>query len=339
MRLLNTGLIVLVLLLTAGTPANAQLIVNGDFEDPDIPGEWGNFAQIAGWTVAYGTIDIQSGPGPHTGEAVPPGTQFIELDANSNSSIFQNVYTETGKQYTLSFYYSPRNGIPMYGIQVGSHTTGIDVSWENQYLTTVAQEGPWEKVNYWSQYSYSVTANNPIGISQLQFSGTGDSDGYGGLLDKVELTLAPATRITAPTVDLQDGPPMEESHVSPHGDGEVGGLYGIYLRGDGVGGDPNYRWSIRGGPEALPNTLLAALPDTDLDGSVDEYFLTFAHLAEAGAKDRAATAPYTLRLEALNSGGIPIGGSESEILLLIPEPATLSLLALGGLAVLRRRRK
>ena len=126
--------------------------------------------------------------------------------------------------------------------------------------------------------------------------------------------------------------------VSPGGDGEVGGLYGIWLRGDGVGADPDYRWSISGGPEALPDTLLATLPDTDLDGSVDNYFLTFARLAEVGANDRALTAPYTLRLEALNNDGLPIANSESEILLLVPEPATITLLTLGGLAILRRRR-
>jgi len=147
------------------------------------------------------------------------------------------------------------------------------------------------------------------------------------------------TGITAPVEDLQDGPPLETAVVAPHGDDEVGGLYGIWLSGDCVGGDPDYRWSISGGPEALSDTLLAEVPDTDLDGSIDDYFLTFAQLAEAGAMDRAATAPYTLRLEALDSGGLPIPGSESEILLLVPEPATLSLLALGGLTILRRRRK
>jgi hypothetical protein len=89
----------------------------------------------------------------------------------------------------------------------------------------------------------------------------------------------------------------------------------------------------------LPDTLLATLGDTDLDGSLDDYFLTFADLADAGARDRAETSPYTLRLEALDSGGLPIGGSESEISLLVPEPATLSLLALGGLTVLRKRRR
>jgi len=159
--------------------------------------------------------------------------------------------------------------------------------------------------------------------------------------DSIQITIVPqpATQITDPTIDLKNGPPLETAVVGPYGDGQVGGLYGIYLRGDGVGGDPNYRWSISGGPEGLPGTTLATLPDTDLDGTLDGHFVTFAHLADIGAGDRAATAPYTLRLQPLDSGGVPIvGSSESEILLLVPEPATISLLAMAGLTVIRRRR-
>lgn len=136
------------------------------------------------------------------------------------------------------------------------------------------------------------------------------------------VSLHPATQITAPETDLQDGPPLEMATVNPNGYGEVGGLYGIWLSGDGVGGNPNYRWSISGGPEALPDTLLVDLPDTDLDGSIDDYFLTLDHLADVGANDRALTAPYTIRLEALDNNDLPIADSESEILLLLSEPIT-----------------
>jgi len=180
------------------------------------------------------------------------------------------------------------------------------------------------------RYTFSVRAE-AMGVAGDSIGANADA--------QLAIILDPATQITAPTADLQDGPPLETAVVGPGGDGKVDGFYGIWLRGDGVGGNPEYRWSIRGGPEALPNTVLAELADTDFDESLDDYFLTFADLGEAGAMDRAAAAPYTLRLEALDSGGLPIPGSESEILLLVPEPTALSLLALGGLAVLRRRRK
>jgi len=150
---------------------------------------------------------------------------------------------------------------------------------------------------------------------------------------------AVATKITAPTTDLQDGPPLETAVVSAFGDGAVGGLFGIWLSGLGSGGDPNYRWSISGGPEGLAETVLATLPDTDNDGAVDDYFLTFEQLSQAGALDRSHTSDYTLKLEALDSGGLPIAGSESEILLSVPEPATMGMLLVGSLALAARRRR
>ena len=190
MRTLNTGLVLALPLLMTGMLANGQMangemIVNGDFETPDITEEWAFYNQIPGWKAAFGTIEIQSGPGMHTGSALPPGTQFIELDAEYNSSMFQDIRTETGKQYMLSFYYAPRNGFD--GMHFLSHTTGIDVFWENEILATVVENGPPEHVNNWNQYSFTVTANDPLGISRLQFNAAGNSDSYGGLLDKVEL--------------------------------------------------------------------------------------------------------------------------------------------------------
>jgi len=157
-------------------------------------------------------------------------------------------------------------------------------------------------------------------------------------LEMVNSITVLSTNITAPTRDLKDGDPLETANIDAFGDGQVGGHYGVWLRGDGTVGLPDYRWTISGGPEGLPETELAAVPDTDLDGAVDDYFLTFSDLAAAGARDRGATAPYTLTLEALDGGGTPISSVESQILVLVPEPISVGLLAIGGLAILRRRK-
>jgi hypothetical protein len=181
----------------------------------------------------------------------------------------------------------------------------------------------------------------PLGQSTIRVVATDDGTPQRIDDDTIQINIVPrpATQITAPTTDLKDGAPLETATVTAYGDAKIGGLYGIYLRGEGVGGAPNYRWSISGGPELLPWTTLATVVDTDLDGTLDEYFLTFLDLVAAGANDRDATSPYTLRLEPLDGSGLSIVGSDdSEILLLVPEPTTLSLMFLAGLAVLKRRR-
>lgn len=181
----------------------------------------------------------------------------------------------------------------------------------------------------------------PLGQSTITVVATDDGIPQRIDDDSIQITIVPqpATTIIAPEEDLKNGDPLEMARVMAYGDAQIGGLYGIYLRGNGVGGEPNYLWSISGGPESLPWTPLATVTDTDLDGALNEYFLPFADLAAAGAMDRDATSPYTLRLQPLGSGGLPIVGSDdSEILLLVPEPAMLILLTAGFPLMLRRRR-
>jgi len=96
----------------AGAP---NLIVNGSFETPNVPtGGFGIFASIPGWshqarpgTTSSG-IEIQD----HTAgaPAAGAGDQFVELDSNGPSRIFQDVSTSPGSTYRLTFIYSPRPG-------------------------------------------------------------------------------------------------------------------------------------------------------------------------------------------------------------------------------------
>ena len=182
----------------------------------------------------------------------------------------------------------------------------------------------------------------PLGQSTIRVVATDDGAPQRIDDDTIQITIVPqpAAQITAPAEDLKDGPPLETATITAYGDAQIGGFYGIFLRGKGVGGAPSYRWSISGGPELLPWTTLATVVDTDLDGTLDEHFLTFLDLFNAGAKDRAATSPYTLRLQPLGGPGLPIVGSDnSEILLLVPEPTTMLLMAAGLPLMLKRRRR
>ncbi|MDP6546225.1 MAG: SBBP repeat-containing protein [Phycisphaerae bacterium] len=318
------------------------------------------------WTKQLGTSTVEYGYGvsvDSSGNAYVTGFTYGEFDGNTSAGgmdMFLTKYnTDGAEQWTEQL--GSTGGDRGYGVSIDSsgnaYVTGYTdgdldgnagAGDDDIFLTKYNTDG----VKQWTEQlgsssddiGYGVSVDSSGNVCYVTGYTFGDLDGNtsaGGadmFLTKY-IVAEPATQITDPATDLQNGLPLETATVRPGGDDKMGGLYGIWLRGDGVGGDPDYRWSISGGPEGLPDTLLATLGDTDLDGSLDDYFLTFADLADAGARDRAETSPYTLRLEALDSGGLPIGGSESEISLLVPEPATLSLLALGGLTVLRKRRR
>ena len=103
--------------LSAATPASAvpadTMVTNGSFEEPDIPtGTFQILASVPGWFHAarLGTsstgIEIQD----HRAGAPAPGAgdQFLELDSNGPSRVFQDVPTTPGVTHRLAFLYSPR---------------------------------------------------------------------------------------------------------------------------------------------------------------------------------------------------------------------------------------
>jgi len=178
---------------------------------------------------------------------------------------------------------------------------------------------------------------------------------------KVEITYegGVSTEIQTPTEDMHPGGPWNnhgqptgdppygrnEAHVGPFGSGHQGGFYGIHLNGLGEGGTgiPGghpYQWSIRtfDPNDGLPETVIVTIDDTDDNGAVDKYFLTFAELASIGVLDRTGTIPYILTLDALDETGA-VTGDGSEIIITIPEPATMGLMLLGSLALVGRKRR
>jgi hypothetical protein len=117
---------------TAGAAPN--LIVNGSFETPDVaPGNHGIFPAIVGWShqARAGTtssgIEIQD----HVAgaPAAGAGDQFVELDSDGPSRIFQDVATSAGSTYRLTFLYSARPGTPAienhFRVSAGAATAEI----------------------------------------------------------------------------------------------------------------------------------------------------------------------------------------------------------------------
>lgn len=99
-------------MLLLATPAHANLIVNGSFEEPDVGPTGvatffpGPVPPGFGWTVNSGNVEV-------AGELYPPlpgpafdGSQYLDLNGTSIGSIAQLFDTTPGAEYRLSFAYA-----------------------------------------------------------------------------------------------------------------------------------------------------------------------------------------------------------------------------------------
>ena len=105
------------LLLAAGVAGTAlaapNLIVNGSFEEPNVPtGGLAILPSIPGWShqARPGTTSTGIEVQDHVAgaPAAGAGDQFVELDSDGPSRVFQSVTTSAGSTYRLSFLYSAR---------------------------------------------------------------------------------------------------------------------------------------------------------------------------------------------------------------------------------------
>jgi hypothetical protein len=164
------------LLAAAPLAASAvNLVVNGSFElDLQAAGSWNIYPSLTGWT-GDPNIELRNAVAGHALD----GVNFVELDSNGNSAMFQDVPTFAGVHYTLVFAYSPR---PQTG-----DTNDISVFWGSDLLTTLGGS------NAGAEHDWTVHTFDVVGVagdhSRLSFAAAGLSDSYGGSLDRVSLEL------------------------------------------------------------------------------------------------------------------------------------------------------
>jgi hypothetical protein len=171
-------------LAVAAAPASAapSLLVNGSFEADALlpPGTWGVFGTLTGWVGdpgASGGIELRR---QNAGTA-QDGQHFVELDTWRNSWMTQQVATDAGQHYTLSYYYSPRAG-------VAAASNAIEVYWNGVQLALNGGSGIGENNHQWQQFSFDVVGTG--GLDMLRFAAAGTSDAIGGSLDNIALVAA-----------------------------------------------------------------------------------------------------------------------------------------------------
>jgi hypothetical protein len=151
-----------------------ELITNGSFEDPAITaGNWYIYNSIDGWQ-GLDQIEVRN----NVAGTAFDGVNFVELDADYNSSMFQVVSTTADQDYKLSFYYAPR-------IDVAEESNGIALFFNDLSLGTVKG---YSHTPSWVNFSFIVKGT---GSDKITFSAVGDSDSYGGSIDKVSMSSVP----------------------------------------------------------------------------------------------------------------------------------------------------
>lgn len=162
------------LALTFSHNSNANLIVNGGFEENAISaGSWKFFSsdKVSGWDGD--NIEIWNS---HAGVKAPEGNQHIELNAHpfqySIFSIFQDIQTNIGSLYELSFQYSAR--------QNSNESFYVSIS-GNEMLVDDHIKGSWKT------FTNIFTATDTT--TRIEFFSTNNST-YGNFIDDVKVNSA-----------------------------------------------------------------------------------------------------------------------------------------------------
>ncbi|MEM9217341.1 MAG: NF038122 family metalloprotease [Cyanobacteria bacterium P01_F01_bin.150] len=156
-----------------------NLVKNGSFEQNSVANRsWGVQSSLEGWVQTLGSgIEVQKLVQIYDNAA--NGEAWLELDANHNVGIAQEIDTEPGKTYQLSFAYSPRPGI-------SAESNQIAVYWNGVLVDTITAEGQGFSQSQWQTYTYDVNASNGD-TTGLEFRAVGKSDGLGSFLDNVKV--------------------------------------------------------------------------------------------------------------------------------------------------------
>jgi hypothetical protein len=153
----DSGQAVMIAQLPAPDPVLPNLVRNGSFEDPNSPrsGFVGTFPSIPGWTETTGRgIEIQNRlfPPPPQG-----GNQYAEMASDGPSSFYQDLPTEAGARYRLTFRYSPHPNtaadVNPFDVTFGETTASVspaassEVNWKTMVLEITAQ-GPTTRLTF-----------------------------------------------------------------------------------------------------------------------------------------------------------------------------------------------
>lgn len=281
---------------SAAVAAPVNLVTNGDFESPVVtdPALYYSYPASTpgiGWTTKRVLDDTDSAleliRGVN-GWLARDGAQFAELDGLEADYIYQDIATEPGASYQLSFSFSPSPG-------TASSENVLDVVWNGSSVDTL-NGGAGGSNTAWTDHVYTVTATGAT--TRLQFADMGSPDVYSGtLLDRVSLVKIPA-RISCPipaasgrvivnfdpSVKLYFGGPVSAGPIAaaiPAGDYTVRMVSWDGYLGRELVSQPHEQWyaTVEDGSGVLATTAtISDVPDNITEATVDEAVNTVSNL-------------------------------------------------------------
>lgn len=171
------------------TSASAELIINGGFEDYDVP-DTGNGVSIVdhnvvpGWESTNGKIEIWDG---YDSYVASEGDQLVELNSISQTTLYQLFPTIAGHTYQLSYDFDARRtNNEKFAVEVTEFSRG--------FILGSNYKGVNSSPHSWESGGFQFVANSDV--SKLSFISLVSS---GVLLDDVSIIS-----ITDP-VEFNDG--------------------------------------------------------------------------------------------------------------------------------------
>lgn len=175
--------------LVAGNAQAAEILVNGGFELPDIPGTYQTFNNgstgITGWTVTNNSVDIVAG---YNGMVAASGAQLLDLVGFGapNGAITQTFQTVAGQAYTFSFAYSHNFGNTA-SASANFSITGLSTLLNGSVTHNTA--GINGANLGWATYTGSFIGDGSL--ATLAFNNTAGGPSGGLLLDSVSVNSVP----------------------------------------------------------------------------------------------------------------------------------------------------
>jgi len=173
-----------------------NLVSNGGFEEPEVTdgAKWETFSSgidwMVGWldplVVATPSLELHGGV---NGWLPSEGTQYAELDSDTegpsgstngesaSTMISQDIPTIPGKNYKLTFDFSPRPN-------KGDTENVLGISWGGVNESPISAVGGAQ--TNWTPYTFNFTATTSL--TTLMFKDLGISNSEGTFLDNVSLT-------------------------------------------------------------------------------------------------------------------------------------------------------